>query len=233
MCQYLIYYIPFDGGTGCSTWKTVNQQGKLKMGEGHNVVCGEDRKEEGGVGLLDGESVRSEWGKAVATAALKEMHPGEDEVAERPIVDEAEVKAFIDECTSAGADVIEVVGHIAKREGIDLMESIPKDVGKAKMWSFLLSVLKTWIIDMAQFAVKMMASGEFDWKSFIQDYVNDRIGMIGFKSKESEKAVCAEKAEKSGKSDKGSSFGFMPIPLTGDMVLRIVPYNVKRYVVVR
>lgn len=184
--------------------------------------------------IPDGASVRSEWGKAVATAALKEMHPGEEEVAERPIVDEAEVKAFIDECTSAGADVIEVVGHIAKREGIDLTtESAPKDAGKAKMWSFLMSVLKTWIIDMAQFAVKMMASGEFDWKSFIQDYVNDRIGMIGFKSKESEKAVGAEKAEKAGKSDKGSSFGFMPIPLTGDMVLRIVPYNVKRYVVVR
>ena len=214
--------------------ETVNQQGKLKMGEGQNSACGEERKEEGGVGLLDGESVRSEWGKAVATAALKEMHPGEEEVAERPIVDEAEVKAFIDECTRAGADVIEVVGHIAKRECIDLTtESAPKDAGKAKMWSFLLSVLKTWIIDMAQFAVKMMASGEFDWKSFIQDYVNDRIGMIGFKSKESEKAVGAEKAEKAGKSDKGSSFGFMPVPLTGDMVLRIVPYNVKRYVVVR
>lgn len=214
--------------------ETVNQQGKLKMGEGQNSACGEGRKEEGGVGLLDGESVRSEWGKAVATAALKEMHPGEEEVAERPIVDEAEVKAFIDECTRAGADVIEVVGHIAKRECIDLTtESVPKDAGKAKMWSFLLSVLKTWIIDMAQFAVKMMASGEFDWKSFIQDYVNDRIGMIGFKSKESEKAVGAEKAEKAGKSDKGSSFGFMPVPLTGDMVLRIVPYNVKRYVVVR
>ena len=76
--------------------ETVNQQGKLKMGEGQSSACGEDRKEEGGVGLLDGESVRSEWGKAVATAALKEMHPGEEEVAERPIVDEAEVKAFID-----------------------------------------------------------------------------------------------------------------------------------------
>lgn len=125
-----------------------------------------------------GDEVRFSYGKAVASAAIKEMHPEgcKDSETGRGFVDVSEVKAFIEECGKSGEDVATVVGHIAEREGIDLTAGEPKDEHKAVLWAFLLEVLKTWVVDIAQFAAREIAAGNFDWKSFLWDYVSDKLG---------------------------------------------------------
>lgn len=112
------------------------------------------------------DDVRSAYGKAVASAAIKEMNVKTDDAL--PSVDEAEVMAFINECVDANEDVVTVVEHIAKREGINLAEDcIPKDSDKARLWSFLTSVLKTFAVELAKAAVNMLVSGELSWRDMI------------------------------------------------------------------
>lgn len=132
----------------------------------------------GAANVAPGDAVRFQYGKAVASAAIEEMHSEsvKDSETGRRCVDAAEVKAFIEECGKSGEDVAKVVGHIAEREGIDLTAGEPKDQHKAVLWAFLLEVLKTWVIDMAQFAAQEIAAGHFDWKSFLWDYVSDKLG---------------------------------------------------------
>lgn len=111
--------------------------------------------------------LRSAYGKAVASAAIREMSAKPNDGA-LPLVDDAEVMAFINECSKANEDVVMVVEHIAKREGIDLSaDSVPKDADKARLWSFLTSVLKTFAIELAKAAVNMLVSGELSWKDII------------------------------------------------------------------
>ena len=161
------------------------KKGKQNMAESEKSGC--DRDCSAGcdysvptktTSVAPGEEVRSKYGKAVASAAIKEMHPesGKDQEAGSRCVDDAEVKAFIEECSKSGEDVAKVVGHIAEREGIDLTAEEPKDQDKARLWSFLIAVLKTWVVDIAQFAAKEIAAGNFDWKSFLWDYVSDKLG---------------------------------------------------------
>lgn len=129
-------------------------------------------------GQASSADLRSAYGKAVASAAIKEMSAKPDGGA-LPSVDEAEVMAFINECVDAKEDVVTVVEHIAKREGINLSEDCaPKDADKARLWSFLTSVLKTFAIELAKAAVNMLVSGELNWKDMIgltdRDVDNER-----------------------------------------------------------
>lgn len=111
--------------------------------------------------------LRSAYGKAVASAAIREMSAKSGE-GTLPLVDDAEVMAFIDECVDAKEDVVTVVEHIAKREGIDLSaDSVPKDADKARLWSFLTSVLKTFAIEIAKTTLNMLISGKLNWKDII------------------------------------------------------------------
>jgi hypothetical protein len=110
------------------------------------------------------QDIRAEYGKAVAGAAIKEMRSKKEE---SPSNDQSEVVAFIRECEEAEEDVVTVVKHIARREGIDLYGNVPRDLDKARLWSFLIDVLKTLAIELAQAAAKMIISGELSWKDVL------------------------------------------------------------------
>lgn len=171
-------------------------------------------------GKQDGQSVRCQWGKSVASAAIKEMHPQPVDVEEpKPTVDDSEVKAFLEECEKAGENVLDVVGHIAAREGIDLSDDQPKDEAKSRIWAFLRGVLKSWVLDLATFAVQELVSGNFDWKSFIQDYVQGHLG------RENEKLGPEVPVDNNRREQSATEATVR--------VLRVLPCVIRRYVFVR
>ena len=158
------------------------------------------------------EKIRCEWGRAVASAAIKEMTPKDKD--ESAFTSE-EIDAFIAECKTNGKDAMDVVEHIAKREGVDLAGDEPKDEDKRRLWTFLLQVVKKWVEDFASFAAQDAANGKFKWKELIQDYINDRFGNI-FK-----RDVAT--------GDASDDIGTYPVPQVNDLVLRI-PRAVRRRV---
>lgn len=194
--------------------------------------CGGKSGTVGATNVAPGEEVRSQYGKAVASAAIKEMHPesGKDPEVGVRCVDAAEVRAFIEECEKSGEDVARVVGHIAEREGIDLTAEEPKDQDKARLWSFLLEVLKTWVIDIAQFAAQEIAAGHFDWKSFLWDYVSDKLGGKKKEGEESAGKAPAKAVPAKAQDDvPGRVMAIRPVMLVPSRL----PMVLHRYVVVR
>ena len=235
MCQFLVYYTPFDGETRLVLRANETTMGKPSMAneaETNGCACGGNCAGAANKNVNVGDSVRSEWGKAVATAAIKELHPDKDNEQPEETVDAAEVQAFIDECTKAGESVPTVVSHIAKREGIDLSAAAPKDDGQRKLWAFLLQVLKAWVIDIAKFAAEEIKDGTFDWKTFVQDYLNGRFGQI-FKSDSKPKAETPS-AERT--TTPQTSIHLMAVrPSVHDWFFRmaLMPIPSVRYVLVR
>ena len=186
--------------------------------------------------VAPGDDVRFSYGKTVASAAIEEMHSESDKESEtcRRCVDPAEVKAFIEECGKSGEDVAKVVGHIAEREGIDLTAGEPKEQHKAALWTFLLEVLKTWVMDIAQFAAQEIAAGHFDWKSFLWDYVSDKLGgkkQEGYEVREENAGKVSDKAVSAKAQDDVPSWVMALRPIM--LVPSRFPMVIHRYVVVR
>jgi hypothetical protein len=138
------------------------------------------------------DDVRAAYGKAVANAAINEMHSKAEE-GTLPLVDDAEVAAFINACAEAKEDIFEVVQHIARREGLDLAaDCVPKDIDKARLWSFLTSVLEAAIVGLAKATVQRLVAGDLDWR--------EMLGMVG-RNGEVKVNVAGKVAErKSGRS---------------------------------
>lgn len=154
------------------------------------------------------DKIRSAWGRAVASAAIKEMTPKEEPAA----FSNDEIAAFTAECKTNGKDVVDVVEHIAKREGIDLAGDEPKDTDKSRIWKFLRQVIAQWVNDFSCLAAQDASDGEFNWKAILQDYINDRFGEI-FKCKDE---CCGGACN-------------VPTPPTNDLVLKIPRFRRRTY----
>lgn len=114
--------------------------------------CSGCKKEQEGKCSSAGEVAPDLCGAGLALGAINEMEEEQEEKESCCYVNAAEIEAFLRKCDEMDKDPLEVVAHIAKKEGISLngsrcdKDSEEDSSYKRKLQDFLLAVIKAIVL---------------------------------------------------------------------------------------
>lgn len=122
----------------------------------------------------EGRAPMGVGGMNMASQAIRQMRTEEETASRSDKTDDADCKAFLDECEKDGVDALRVVDYIARREGVVLDDRCyaPKDPAKRSVHDFLRKVVVYWVKD----TIKTLdLSSAF--AQVIVSYVRQKFGM--------------------------------------------------------
>lgn len=114
--------------------------------------CSGCKKEQEGKCSSAGEAAPELCGAGLAIGAINEMEEEQEEKASCLELNAAEIEAFLRKCDEMDKDPLEVIAHIAKKEGISLngdrcdKDSEEDSSYKRKLRDFLLAVIKAIVL---------------------------------------------------------------------------------------
>lgn len=103
-------------------------------------TCGREQRPE--------DTAAPNAGEAIARAAIDEMAQRKEKKAPKPEggLDDS-VDAFLETCAELDQDPMDVVAHIARREGISISGEAPEDGGKRRAYDLLRAVVTRLVTD--------------------------------------------------------------------------------------